>query len=83
MLILGLFLEENGEYPKMKLKKFILLDKRNKFIRYTDFDGLDLYDRELFELKDLPNELENNIYLIKFKVSKRKYWEMIRRKNGI
>lgn len=83
MLTLGLFLEENGEYPKMKLKKFILLDKNDKFIRYTDFDGLDLCDRELFEMKDLPNELENNIYLIKFKISKRKYLKMTRRCNGI
>lgn len=81
MLTLGLFLEEsNMRYPNLKNKKFIFVDKRGFFLKMVRFDDLDFAEREIIELKDLPNELEDNIYLIRFKISKRKYWKIIERK---
>lgn len=80
MITLGVFLEEGKmRYPTLKDKKFIMVDKKGKFIRLSTFDDLDFVDREIIELKDLPNELEDNIYLIKYKISKRRYWKLTER----
>lgn len=80
MITLGVFLEEGRmRYPTLKDKRFIMLDKKGKFIRLSTFDDLDFADREIIELKDLPNELEDNIYLIKYKISKRRYWKLTER----
>ena len=78
MITLGMFLEENIlRYPTLKRRKFVILDKKGKFLRFTNYDGLDFSEKEMIEMYDLPNELVDDVYLIKLKISKRKYWKLM------
>ena len=78
MITLGMFLEENSlRYPILKRRKFVILDKKGKFLRFTNYDGLDFSEKEMIEMYDLPNELVDDVYLIKLKISKRKYWKLM------
>lgn len=80
MITLGVFLEENSlRYPILKRRKFVILDKKGKFLRFTNYDGLDFSEKEMIEMYDLPNELVDDVYLIKLKISKRKYWKLMER----
>lgn len=80
MITLGVFLEENSlRYPILKRRKFVILDKKGKFLRFTNYDGLDFSEKEMIEMYDLPNELVDDVYLIKLKISKRRYWKLMER----
>lgn len=80
MITLGMFLEENSlRYPILKRRKFVILDKKGKFLRFTNYDGLDFSEKEMIEMYDLPNELVDDVYLIKLKISKRRYWKLMER----
>lgn len=80
MITLAMFLEENSlRYPILKRRKFVILDKKGKFLRFTNYDGLDFSEKEMIEMYDLPNELVDDVYLIKLKISKRKYWKLMER----
>lgn len=80
MITLGVFLEENSlRYPILKRSKFVILDKKGKFLRFTNYDGLDFSEKEMIEMYDLPNELVDDVYLIKLKISKRRYWKLMER----
>lgn len=78
MITLAMFLEENSlRYPILKRRKFVILDKKGKFLRFTNYDGLDFSEKEMIEMYDLPNELVDDVYLIKLKISQRKYWKLM------
>ena len=80
MITLGMFLEENSlRYPILKRRKFVILDKKGKFLRFTNYDGLDFSEKEMIEMYDLPNELVDDVYLIKLNISKRRYWKLMER----
>lgn len=80
MITLAMFLEENSlRYPILKRRKFVILDKKGKFLRFTNYDGLDFSEKEMIEMYDLPNELVDDVYLIKLKISKRRYWKLMER----
>lgn len=80
MITLAMFLEENSlRYPILKRRKFVILDKKGKFLRFTNYDGLDFSEKEMIEMYDLPNELVDDVYLIKLKISQRRYWKLMER----
>lgn len=78
MLLLKMFLNES--YPMNKKKKYILLDKNNVYLRCVYYDQLDFAEREIIPIKDLPNEIDDNLILIKFNIGKKKYRKIMDRK---